>query len=846
MTKKFYKAIKFVALICFLILSHLAFSQTTDLSKVKVDDLTDTQIRQIISRAASVGYTSDEQIAQVAISQGLNRAEAQKLTDRINKIKKQDATSNKNLPADNSGDDRSRSYNEFTDTLNSDTSKISRRNLETKRKDQLRDALGNLIPKIFGQDLFKNNGRNTFEPNLRIATPKNYVVGPDDVLLIDITGDNEVSYKPKVSPDGTIAIQYAGLISVGGLTVEAASSKIRAALAKTYPGIRSGRTSVSINLGNIRSIKVNIVGEVTRPGSYTLSSLSTVFNALYASGGPNDNGSLRSIQVVRNSKIIAIVDVYDFLLNGVQKNIRLQDQDVINIPVYKTRIEMNGEFKRPALYEITLAETLQDAINFAGGFTSAAYTAGLKILQSTGRERKIVDIAANRFRDYHPLNGDKVIAEQILERYENRVSIEGAVFRPGKYELDKGFTLKQLILKADGLKEDAFLNRGYINRLNADNTPSLITFDVRRAVSGADPDIVLQREDQVIISSIFDLRDEYTVNIQGQVRAPGQFKFREGMNLENLIQEAGGFQQGATPSRIEIARRVQNSDPLSKNSPTAQIFTVSVDKDLRLVGAPFILQPFDIVSIRSAEGFQRQKSVLIQGEVLYPGNYAVKSNNDKILNILQRAGGLTVSAFPEGASLRRRNRAGNSGNGRDIDTAQIELDKTKNLKRLALAQRLKDTTGVSSEDIAVQKSDYIGMNLVKILRDSTSRENLLVEDGDIITVPRQFQTVSVTGSVLRPTNIVYAPGKTMQEYINEAGGFTDNANKRGAYVVYPNGSVKATKKLLFFYNYPGVKPGSEIFVPKSAPKVPLGIQGIIGISTALASLAVIVITLFKK
>ncbi|OKS86947.1 SLBB domain-containing protein [Mucilaginibacter polytrichastri] len=869
----FKRAITALVFFLAIIISQTAFSQT-NMADVKVDDLTDAQVRQLMQKANSVGYTDDAQIAQMAIAQGMSPDEAQKLTVRIDKIKKDDGNKDNGTSSKNNNNKQlqnsnysTRSYNNYADST--DTSGVSKRNYDDDRKKQMRDAFGNLIPKIFGEDLFKNS-KVSFEPNLRMATPKSYVIGPDDELLIDLTGDNEANYTLKVTPEGTIRLQYVGLVSVGGLTIEDATAKIRAAMSKTYPGLRSGRSNISVNLGNIRSIKVTIIGESLRPGSYTLSSLSTVFNALYASGGPNKNGSFRKIQVIRNSKVVANVDVYDFLLKGIQKNIRLQDQDVINIPVYDVRVEASGEVKRPALYEALKTESLQDIINFAGGFTSQAYTANVKVLQNTSKERKIVDVNADQFTTYKPVNGDKYLVEKILDRFANRVEISGAVFRPGRYELEKGMTLRKLIEKADGLKEDAFLNRGYVSRLNLDNSPALLSFDVDKVVKGTQADIPLQREDKVTISSIFDLRDEYQVEIKGEVRNPGTFKYGENMNLEALIQMAGGLNEGATPNRIEISRRIKNSDAMSVSAITAQIFTVNVDQNLKLVGEPFILQPFDIVSVRGSEGYQVQKIVKIEGEVLYPGTYTIQRKDEKISDILKRAGGLTAMAFPAGGSLRRpgreipkekRNRDDNNGynnnnnnvignytsNNKDrngVDKSREDQEKLLNLRRLQEAQGVKDTTTLQQDSLTL-KSDFVGIDLVRILEKPASRYNLLVEDGDVITVPKELQTIRVSGEILKPINIVYKSGKSMGEYINESGGFTYNASKKDAYVVYANGAIKSTKKFLFFYDYPTIKPGAEIFVPKHAPREKVGIQGIVGISSALASLAVIIVTLLK-
>jgi len=839
---KFKKALIAVTFFIALFVVQIATAQT-NYSDVKVDELTDAQIRQLMQRAESIGY-NDAQLEQMAAAQGMNAAEIQKLRLRVEKIRKEDKSASGTLGKDKTK--TSTQENEFNGRSYTNPLDSTRRNklteLEDKRKEELRDAFGNLIPKIFGSELFKNS-QISFEPNLRLATPRGYVIGPDDELLIDLSGDNEANYTLNVTPEGTIRLPYVGLISVGGLSIEQAISKIRIGMSGTYAGLKTGRTSVAVNLGNIRSIKVTILGEVEKPGSYTLSSLSTVFNALNASGGPNKNGSFRKIQVLRNNKVISTIDVYDFLLKGVQKNnIRLQDQDVINIPVYQTRVEMSGEVKRPALFEALNNESLQDVINFAGGFSTQAYTAIIKVLQNTNKERKIIDVAADQFSTYNPLNGDKYIVEKILDRFENRVEIIGAVFRPGKYELDKGLTLKGLILKADGLKEDAFLNRGYIQRLNVDNTLALQSFDVDKVLKGAGADIVLRREDKVTISSIFDLREEQKVQIQGEVRQPGVFDYADNMGLEALIQMAGGFNEGATPNRVEISRRVKNSDAMSASAVTAEVYTVNINENLSLSGPPFSLKPFDIVSIRSSEGFQIQKQVKIEGEVLYPGTYTIQRKNEKISDLIKRAGGLTALSFPEGASLKR------PGPKVISDSTKIEKDteerqKLFNLKRLQQSGT-KDTAQITQE-VKELGSDLVGINLVKILKDSVSRYNLLLEDGDIIKVPKQLQTIKVTGEVLRPNSIVYAPGKSMKQYINGSGGFTYNANKKGAFIQYANGSVEAASRFLFFNNYPIVKPGAEIFVPVRAPREKIGIQGLVGISTAIASLAAIFITLLK-
>jgi len=846
-----------------LITTQIAVAQI-NYADVKVDDLTDTQIRQLIQRAESLGF-DDLQLEQMAAAQGMKPTEIQKLRLRVEKIRKLDGNNNNSttgaLPKETI---RNRTYNNSTSKTDTSSNKLNKNNQtefndgKSLLQDQrlvMQELFEGLKPRIFGSELFKN-GEITFEPNLRMATPRGYIIGPDDELIIDITGDNEKDYQLKVSPDGTISLQYVGLISVGGLSIEDATAKIRAAMSTTYPALRSGRTKVAVNLGNIRSIKVVLTGALVKPGTYTLSSLSTVFNALYASGGPNENGSFRNIQVIRNNKVITTIDTYDFLLNGIQKgNIRLQDQDVINVPVYQTRVEVIGEVKRFALFETKKEETLQDVLDFAGGFSNQAYTGKVKILQNTTKERRITDVDAAAFETYFPRNGDKFIIESILDRFENRVEIIGAVFRPGPFELDKGLTLKGLITKADGLTEDAFLYRGYISRLNADNTPALLSFDVSKIMDGTVADIPLKREDKVTITSIFDMRDEYKVSIQGEVREPGDFDYAKQMHLEDLIQMAGGFKEGATPTRVEISRRLKNSDVNSASARTAEIFVVNVDQNLKLLNTQFILEPFDIVSVRNAEGYTIQRQVKLEGEVLYPGTYTINRKDERISDIIKRAGGLTTAAYAEGASLKRPGAEKINPTAKNAINNQEEEDrKLLNLKRVqqkgfreintAGTTNLQDTLSDDIQQKLIQ-SDLVGIDLVEILEKPNTNYDLILEDGDVIRIPKILQTVKVTGEVLNPNGIVFKQGKGLKQYVNGAGGFTSNALKRNVYIKYANGSAEAVKKFLFFRNYPRVKPGAEIMVPKKPLREPMTTQAWIAISTGLASMAALIITLFR-
>ena len=837
----------------------LGFQKTysQDMSNVKVNELTDTQIRNFILQVEAAGL-SEEQLEQVAQSKGMADGEVQKLRKRIDELKAKKTSSSGNSVEGNKterqgriGTGDSTSYQQPRD-----------------KRSEAEKALEELKTKIFGASLFKNSNPQ-FEPNLNIATPKNYIIGTGDELMLDIYGDSEVSYKLKVSPEGSITVPYVGVISVGGATIEATTSRIKNKLSTVYSGLNNGRTQVDITLSNIRSIKVILSGELVQPGTYTLPSIATVFNALYSSGGPTENGSLRDIQVIRNGKKIASLDVYDFLMRGsLTNNITLQDQDVIYVPAYLTRVELSGQVKRNALFEIKPGETFKDLLNYAGGFTENAYEARIKVIKTTGTEKRIEDLLASQFRQYEPKSGDKFTIEEILSRFENRVTINGSVYRPGDYELSPGLTVSMLIKKAAGVKEDAFLNRGYIIRLKSNLETEQLSFNIADVLAGTAPDVELKREDIIQISSLFDLRDKYIVTIQGEVREPDTFSYSQEMSLGSLIQMAGGFKVGASPNRIEIARRIKNADITSVSAVAAEVLTININPDLSLKGGDVILQPFDIVSIRKASGYEVQAQVKLEGEVIYPGVYTITNKDERISDVIKRAGGLTVFAYAEGGSLTRPGKetqekefaakrqrqlaitALGTDNEQDIENwiAQEKV-KVENEQKMANMRRLSegvDDVGFKEVDLQqIVSSDLVGINLNKILHKPNSRTDLLLQDGDIINIPKTLQTVKVNGEVLRPNNVVYHKGRGFKTYVNAAGGYTQYALKKGSYIQYANGSVDATSKILFFKNYPEVKPGSEIFVPKREPREKLSAQGWVGISSAIVSMAVMIFTLVR-
>jgi protein involved in polysaccharide export with SLBB domain len=634
--------------------------------------------------------------------------------------------------------------------------------------------------------------------------------------------------------------------------MEQASARIRSKLATIYTAIRTGETKVNIALGNIRTIKVIITGEIVTPGTYSVSSLSSVVNALYLSGGPTSNGSLRDIKLIRGGKEIATVDVYEFLQTGAFKtNVRLRDQDVIRVPTYLKRVEVDGQVKRPKIFELRTSETFSDLLRYAGGFTDSAYRERVQVIKNTSIQRSLFDLTADQFATYEPGAGDKFQVNKILDRYENRVSISGAVFRPGDYQLEPGMTVKQLIRKADGLREDAFTNRASILRLKEDLQSELLPFDVGQILAGKAPDIVLKREDQVVISSIFGLKEYYTVDIDGEVQRPGRFNYSEGMTLQDLIILAGNLKEGGSSNRIEISRRVKNSNALSKSAQIADVTRINISKDLRTSDSTFVLEPFDIVSVRPSPGYEVQRTVRIQGEVLYPGNYTLTKKNESISDLIARAGGFTVEAYAEGASLKR------PGPVKRVDSLQRSpfTQQQRSLGRISgmyaanprsglspySTERLSDTTNFMDPDALVPPNKYVGINLPKIMESPGGRDDIFLEDGDILNIPKQLQTVAVSGEVLSPRTVVFVKSYGFRDYISGAGGFKDKAKRRASYIQYANGSVKGTRKFLFFTNYPPVRPGAEIFVPAKEEKKRLSAAELVGITSGLASLGAIII-----
>ncbi|PWV53549.1 protein involved in polysaccharide export with SLBB domain [Chitinophaga sp. S165] len=805
---------------------------SSQLSQMKVDNLSDDQIRQLVGQMKrnNVSYS---QIDQYAAQRGIPDTEVAKLKARIQQLNLDRELSGTQTKNDNSllTDSTSRRYDgQSGDTLYYWQEKYK----QLKSKEEFEKELKRR--KIFGTELFSNQNL-TFEPNLRMATPPNYRIAAEDELIIDVYGYSEVQHKLKVNPEGYVRIPYLGPVYVNGLTMDEAKERITKQLGTIYGGIRTGNTSVQLSLGNIRSIRVTLIGEITRPGTYTLPSLATVANALYVSGGPNENGSFRSIDVVRNGKKMATFDLYDFLLHGdLTNNLVLQDQDIVKVNPYKMRVELSGEIKRPAIFEAKEDESLQQVLDFAGGYTDNSFRDVIRALRVNNKEREFVNIPADSVAAFRLRSGDRFFVDSIVNRFTNRVTIAGAVFHPGDYALEANMTVSDLIKRADGLLEVAATSRGVIRRLKDDFTPAIINFNVLDALAGKE-NVPLQREDSVIIFSKLSIREQYLVKIDGEVNQPGYFAHGEGMRLEDLILLAGGLKDAASLKHVEIARRIRTGgayDSTDFRLAITEQFDINADLSTNPSAAEYVLQPFDEVTVRRSPSYKEQANVLVDGEVVYPGIYAINTQKEHISDIIRRAGGLKPEASAEGAVLLRR-------------TFNNQEDSTFLLSKLEIFyNKVKDSIDVERTRATVNRNEQLlGIQLDEILAHPGSKYDLFLEQGDVIRVPKKLQTVQFFGEVYFPKKVRFDKGFTFRNYIRAAGGFTSQALRRRSYIVYANGEVKSTRKMLFFNSYPKVKPGAEIYVPTKPERKGMSAAAVTGLASAVASIALVIVTIIN-
>ena len=682
------------------------------------------------------------------------------------------------------------------------------------------------LPVIFGREIFSNRNL-TFEPSYTLATPPDYVLGAEDEVIIEVWGTSELYAQEKISPDGTIYIEGVGPISLGGLTVSDAQKRVKAAIDNTMGG-----ANVNLSLGRIRSIKVNIAGEVSVPGTYTLPSLATLFNALYSAGGVNRIGSLRSVKVYRNNKQIADLDVYDYLINGIyDTNIRLEDNDMIIVSPYDNYVTIYGQIKRERTYELKKGETLEDLIKYAGGFKGDAYSENVTVKRKTGRQYKLFTADKSEYSEFVMNDGDSVAVGRVINEYSNKLVIEGAVWRPGEYELsDDVNTLSKLIEKAEGLKGNEFASRGRIIRRKSDYTQELIPFNVRD-VALKTQDIALQAEDSVYIPTILELREDYTVQVRGEVNKEDTLPYRSGMTVEDVIIMSGGLKESASLAKIEVARRVSDPNATSYTPKTAEIFTFDISKDLQIAPEDkrFVLYPFDEVYVRRSPGYSEQQRVTVSGEVLFGGTYVLATAGERISDVIAKTGGITPEAYIQGASVRRRM----------SDDERIKMEAI-----MSVMQRNAGKDSIDMSSVTFPEYYPVGVDIANALENPGCIDDIILQDGDQILVPKNTNTVKISGSVLYSNTVTYNSDR-LKDYISQAGGYNTMARKR-PFIIYMNGKVASTKRVLFWKRYPNVEPGCEIVVPMKPPRDGSGLATTMGILSSTTSMAALIATMITN
>ena len=677
---------------------------------------------------------------------------------------------------------------------------------------------------IFGRSIFQNRDL-TFAPLQNIATPDNYKLGPGDEVIVDIWGASQSNIMETISPDGYIVVQDLGLVYLNGKTIKEATSYLKEQLNKIYSGISEDSNSkISVSLGQIRTIQVNVMGEVMTPGTYSLSSLSSVFHAIYNAGGTNHRGSLRNIQVVRSGKKVTTVDLYDFILKGKDLgDIRLQDGDAIIVPTYENLVSIEGNVKRPMYYEMKSGEKLADLISFSGDFMADAYKNHVQITRKSDKEYEICTVDKDEYATFLLADGDKVEVGVILERFKNKLEIKGAVYRPGIYQFGgKINTVKQLIEKADGVMGDAFLSRAVMHREHDDLTLEVISVDVKGILDGTVADIPLQKGDVLYIPSIHDLKDLGTISVFGEVARPGDFPYAENTTIEDIIIQAGGLNESASTVRVDVSRRIKNSKGTTATNETGEMFSFALKEGFVIDGTPgFVLKPYDQVFVRKSPSYKKQINVQVKGEILYEGTYALTQRNERLSDLVKKAGGVIDGAYVKGARLLRRIN----------DDERVKMQKT-----LDLVKQNSDSLDIAKLELG--DVYYVGIDLKKALENPGTSVDLVLREGDILDIPEYNNTVRISGAVLYPNTIVFDEGRKVSGYVEQAGGYAARAKKNGTYVLYMNGHIAKAKK----NSKKIVEPGCELIVPNRGESK-FKIENIMAFATSAASLATMVATI---
>ena len=685
--------------------------------------------------------------------------------------------------------------------------------------DYIPESLSPSGKRVFGRNIF-NNKALTFEPQMNMPTPQNYVLGPGDLLVVDVYGASQDALKLTVSPDGDITIPGFGPIQVSGYTVANAQSKIQRKLGDYYQN-----SSIKTSLGQTRTIMVNVMGEVRTPGTYTLSAFATVFHALYRAGGINRLGTLRNIKVFRQGRLITVVDVYEFILNGrLAGNVRLQDNDVIQVGAYDCIVEVEGHVKRPMAYEMREDESIATLMKYCGGFAGDAYKKSLRVERRNGQMKSVHNVEEFELSSFKVEDGDEITVEGIYDRYENMVEVKGAVWRPGKYELgDKVTSIRTLIEQAQGLTEEAMTSRAVMRRMKPNRTQEVISVDLEGIMNGSAADMPLENEDVLFIPTLAEHQNLRTLTITGEVIFPGVYEYADNMTLEDFILQAGGLTDRASATKIDVSRRLRDPNATEAGMEVAKTFSFSIKDNYIIDGEQnFVLEPYDIVQIRRSPVFRTPVQVTVSGEVTFQGNYTMETKNQRLSDVVKAAGGILPGAYIRGARLIRQ-------------MTDDEKARMRNVIKLA-RQTADENDSIALDKLALQTTYSVGIHLDEALAKPGCSQDIELVNGDQLIIPQYNHTVRISGDVNSPNTVAYEEGKDYKYYIEQAGSFGQRARKRHVYIVYQNGTIAKAQK-------GDIEPGCEIIVPSKGPRDPLSIQQWMSIGTSLASLGTMFATI---
>ena len=692
--------------------------------------------------------------------------------------------------------------------------------------------------KIFGHDLFQNEDL-TFEPAMNIATPQNYILGAGDAVFIDIYGASQKTIEETISPDGYVVVEGFGPIQLGGLTVEQANARVKSKL-----GTRYSSSNIQFSVGQTRTITVNVMGEVKTPGSYTLSAFATVFHALYMAGGPNDIGTLRNIKVYRNNRLVTTVDVYDYILNGNLKgNVRLADNDVITVGTYDCMVNVTGKVKRPMYYEMKRDESMKSLIAYSGDFASDAYRKSVRVIRKQGTQLSVFNVNEFDMGSFHMADGDSVLVDSVLNRYSNMVEVKGAVFRPGMYQLGEQInSVKTLMEYCEGVTEDAFTAHAVMHRMKKDRTLEVISVDIAGIMEGTATDIPLQNEDVLFVPTRQDVQEEQTITIHGEVRYPGVYRYAANETLEDFVLQAGGLKETAAMVNVFVSRRIVNPTATETDSILGESFNFALKDGFVIDGEPgFLLQPFDEVFVRKSPGYKVQQNVTVEGEVQFTGDYSLTKQNERLSDLIKKAGGVTSIAYVAGARLERKMNEAERIRYEESMKMQKEQKETTLMEQALKSGRsiseMKSASAFTEDKIRIPDTYYVGIELDKALKEPGSDADIVLREGDRLVVPGQTSTVKISGEVMYPNTVGFEAGKKAKYYINQAGGYSSKAKKNRTYIIYMNGDVAKVGSRT------KVRPGCEIVVPQkainrmtTAETMTLG-TGIASIATMIATIA---------